>query len=220
VRRLASEGTRLRLPWARRVAWLDAHPRQVLALLETLKDDPATVVRRSVANSLNDLGKVHPGLLVATCRRWLRGATAERRALVEHALRGAVKRGDKDALALLGYGGEAAVALEAVRFAPPRVPIGERVAITFELVSRARRTQDLLVDVAVHFVKASGKPSRKVFKLDRVTLPPNGRAAFRSSVSLAVHTTRKPHPGTHRVDVLVNGRAFSAGRFDVIPVPW
>ena len=217
VRRLASEGTRLRLPWARRVAWLDAHPRRVLELLETLKDDPATVVRRSVANNLNDLGKVHPELLVATCRRWLRGATPERRALVEHALRGAVKRGDQDALALLGYGSEAAVALEDVRFAPPRVAIGERVTMTFALRSRARRPQDLLVDVAVHFVKASGKPSPKVFKLDRVTLPPNGRAALRSSVSLAVHTTRKPHPGTHRVDVLVNGRALPAGSFEVTP---
>jgi len=215
VRRLVSEGTRLRLPWARRVAWLDAHPRRVLALLETLKDDPATVVRRSVANSLNDLGKVHPVLLVATCRRWLRRASPERRALVEHALRGAVKRGDREALALLGYGGEAAVAVEEVRFAPPRVAIGGRVAMTFALRSRARRAQDLLVDVAVHFVKASGKPSAKVFKLDRVTLAPGARAGFRTSVSLAVHTTRKPRPGTHRVDVLVNGRAFPAGSFEV-----
>lgn len=217
VRRLASEGTRLRLPWARRVPWLDAHPRRVLELLERLKDDPATVVRRSVANNLNDLGKVHPGLLVATCRRWLRGATPERHALVEHALRGAVKRGDRDALALLGYGGEAAVAVEEALFVPPRVAIGERVTLTFALRSRARRGQELLVDVAVHFVKAGGKASPKVFKLDRVTLPPNGRAAFRSSISLAVHTTRKPHPGTHRVDVLVNGRAFPAGSFEVTP---
>lgn len=30
VRRLVSEGTRLRLPWASRVAWLDANPERVL----------------------------------------------------------------------------------------------------------------------------------------------------------------------------------------------
>ena len=40
VRRLVSEGTRLRLPWASRVAWLDANPERVLELLERLKDDP------------------------------------------------------------------------------------------------------------------------------------------------------------------------------------
>ena len=75
VRRLASEGTRLRLPWAMRVRWLDEHPERVLALLEPLKDDPASMVRRSVANNLNDLGKVHPQLLVDTCARWLSGAS-------------------------------------------------------------------------------------------------------------------------------------------------
>ncbi len=63
---LVSEGTRLRLPWAPRVAWLDANPERVLALLELLKDDPSTMVRRSVANSLNDLGKVRPDLLNRT----------------------------------------------------------------------------------------------------------------------------------------------------------
>src|SRR4051812_17528660 len=62
VRRLVSEGTRLRLPWASRVAWLDAHPERVIELLELLKDDPTTLVRRSVANNLNDLGKVHRAL--------------------------------------------------------------------------------------------------------------------------------------------------------------
>ena len=68
VRRLVSKATRLRLPWAMRVPCLDGHPERVLELLELLKDDPATLVRRSVANNLNDLGKVHPALLVDTLR--------------------------------------------------------------------------------------------------------------------------------------------------------
>jgi 3-methyladenine DNA glycosylase AlkC len=38
VRRLVSEGTRLRLPWAMRVAWLDENPDRVLDLLARLKD--------------------------------------------------------------------------------------------------------------------------------------------------------------------------------------
>ncbi|HKO93692.1 MAG TPA: DNA alkylation repair protein, partial [Polyangiaceae bacterium] len=78
VRRLVSEGTRLRLPWAARVAWLDANPQRVIELLELLKDDPTTLVRRSVANNLNDLGKVHPELTVDVCRRWSSPAGPER----------------------------------------------------------------------------------------------------------------------------------------------
>ena len=215
VRRLVSEGTRLRLPWAARVAWLDANPQRVLDLLELLKDDPASVVRRSVANSLNDLGKAHPELLIGTCRVWLDGASEERRALVEHALRSAVKRGSNDALRLLGYGGKASVVIEDVRFEPRRVSIGGRVTISFVLRSRSRAPQNLLVDVAVHFVKATGKTSRKVFKLKRVTLPPRGRDAFSATVSLKVHTTRKPQPGVHAVEVIVNGTAHPIGSFRV-----
>jgi 3-methyladenine DNA glycosylase AlkC len=215
VRRLVSEGTRLRLPWAARVAWLDANPERVLELLELLKDDRTSLVRRSVANNLNDLGKVHPNLLMQTGAAWLEGASAERRALVEHALRSAVKRGEPAALTLLGYGMKASIAVESVRVAPRRVAIGGRVSIAFVLRSTSRSPQDVLVDVAVHFVKASGRPSPKVFKLKRAVLPPRGSLELGTNVSLAVHTTRKPQPGLHAVDVIVNGKATRIASFRV-----
>ena len=215
VRRLVSEGTRWRLPWAMRVAWLDQHPTRVLELLELLKDDPATLVRRSVANSLNDLGKVHPQLLARTCEAWLKDASAERRALVEHALRSAIKRGEPDALRMLGYGKKAAVAIEDVHFEPKRVAIGKRVAMRFVLRSTSSRAQELLVDVAVHFVRERGT-SAKVFKLKRVTLPARGSVELSTSFSLAIHTTRVPRAGRHAVDVIVNGASYPAGAFDVV----
>jgi 3-methyladenine DNA glycosylase AlkC len=215
VRRLVSECTRPRLPWAQRVAWLDTHPERVLALLERLKDDASPMVRRSVANNLNDFARLRPELVVRTCARWLRGATDERRALVEHALRGAVKRGHAGALRLLGFGAKPAVALEAVRFEPERVAIGGRVRVSFELRSRSREPQALLVDLAVHFVKANRASAPKVFKLKRIALEPRARCRLEAKVSLAVHTTRVPRPGAHAVDVLVNGRALRAGTFVV-----
>ena len=216
VRRLVSEGTRLRLPWAPRVAWLDQHADQVVALLELLKDDSSSMVRRSVANSLNDLARVRPDLTLRTARTWLRGASPERRALVEHALRGAVKRGDVRALRLLGYGQEPRVTVEKVVFEPPKVRIGGRVNMAFEVKSISTRPQHLLVDVAVRFVKARGKTSPKVFKLGRVVLGARERAKLKTTFSLAVHTTRVPRPGRHHVDVIVNGRNLTAGSFAVI----
>jgi 3-methyladenine DNA glycosylase AlkC len=216
VRRLVSEGTRLRLPWAPRVAWLDSNPERVLQLLELLKDDPTTLVRRSVANNLNDLGKLRPDLLVRTCAAWLKGASAERRALVEHALRSAVKRGETGALKLLGYGKQAAVSVEKVKFEPRRVTIGDRVRLSFVLRSESRASQEVLVDLAVHFVKAGGRTAPKVFKLKRIQLPPGGQVELQSRISLAVHTTRVPRPGRHAVDVLVNGQPKRVGSFDVI----
>ena len=216
VRRLVSEGTRLRLPWAQRVKWLDENPERVLELLELLKDDESSMVRRSVANNLNDLGKVRADLLARTCWSWLEGASDERRALVEHALRSAIKRGDSDALHLLGYGDKAAVSIEAVRFDPTRVAIGGRVTMTFTLRSRSAKPQDLLVDVAVHFVKAAGKTSPKVFKVKRIALAPRQSVELQAKFSLAIHTTRVPRPGKHAVDIIVNGKPHPAGSFHVI----
>jgi hypothetical protein len=87
----------------------------------------------------------------------------------------------------------------------------------FVLRSKSKVSQELLVDMAVHFVKAGGRAAKKVFKLERVTLPGGGRHALAARISLAVHTTRKPRPGRHAVDVVVNGRTLPAGSFEVLP---
>jgi 3-methyladenine DNA glycosylase AlkC len=97
VRRLVSEGTRPRLPWAPRLPQFQRDPGPVLALLERLKDDAVLYVRRSVANNLNDVGKDHPDLLLDTCARWIAGAGPARLALVRHALRYLDRRGDRRA---------------------------------------------------------------------------------------------------------------------------
>jgi 3-methyladenine DNA glycosylase AlkC len=165
VRRLVSEGTRPRLPWAPRLRAFQENPQPVLELLELLKDDPDLYVRRSVANNLNDIGKDHPKLLVATCKRWLVDASPERQWLVRHALRSAVKRGENGALEVLGYGKAAQVRVEHVTISPQGAKIGGSVTLSFDLVSTARKKQALLVDYRVHFVKADGSTNAKVFKL-------------------------------------------------------
>jgi hypothetical protein len=52
VRRLVSEGTPPRLPWAPMLTAFQTEPEPVIALLERLKDDPERYVQRSAANSL------------------------------------------------------------------------------------------------------------------------------------------------------------------------
>ena len=94
VRRLVSEGTRPRLPWASRLRDFQEDPSPVLELLEELKDDPQEYVRRSVANNLNDISKDHPDRVVAVARRWWVEGGPHRQKLVRHALRTLIKRGD------------------------------------------------------------------------------------------------------------------------------
>ena len=213
VRRLVSEGTRPRLPWAPRLRDFQRDPRPVLELLELLKDDAELYVRRSVANSLNDIGKDHPALLVETARRWLDGAGAERRWLVEHALRSAVKRGESGALGVLGFGGKPRITVRRAKIAPARPRKGASVTISFEVVNTLRRRQQVLVDFRIHFVKASGRSSPKTFKLRSLELGPGEAVRLAKKVSLVEMTTRKHHPGTHRVEALCNGQAFPLGAF-------
>lgn len=229
VRRLVSEGSRPRLPWAPRLRHFQKDPKPVLALLERLKDDPELYVRRSVANNLNDIAKDHPDVVVAVCRRWLTevrsgrasarpAARAEARALrrhwiVKHALRSLVKAGHPGALELMGAGAKPEVRLDDVRIAPKRVKKGGRVECTLSLVSTARAPQDLLIDYAVHYVKADGKTSPKVFKLKRLTLGRGEASPIRLAVKLADLTTRKHYPGVHHIELLVNGQRFPVGAF-------
>jgi len=215
VRRLASEGTRLRLPWAPRVAWLDANPGRVLSLLERLKSDPTTLVRRSVANNLNDLSRIDAARVVETCARWLKDGSPHTRALVNHALRSLVKKGDRDALTVLGTGETPRVEVTAVRLSAKRVRIGAELRFSFRLQSSAPREQNLTVDYVVHFVKADGKTRPKVFKLRRLALAARQSAEFAARLSLAPMTTRRHYAGTHRIEVVVNGVTFGLGTFEV-----
>jgi 3-methyladenine DNA glycosylase AlkC len=216
VRRLVSEGTRPRLPWAPRLRAFQNDPRPVLELLDLLRDDPELYVRRSVANNLNDIGKDNPAALIETCRRWAQDATAERRWLIRHALRSAVKRGEPAALEILGFGEATAASVRVIRVVPAVVPIGESVTLTVGLTNEGSSTERLLVDLRVHFVKANGRPSPKVFKLKELDLPPHASAELTKTISLAQHTTRTHYPGQHRVEVLVNGRAGAAQVFQVV----
>ena len=97
VRRLCSEGTRPRLPWAIRIPAFIKDPRPVLPILEALKDDSDLYVRRSVANHVGDIAKDHPRLAFELCEQWLDGATKERKWLLRHAVRHPAKKGVKAA---------------------------------------------------------------------------------------------------------------------------
>jgi 3-methyladenine DNA glycosylase AlkC len=215
VRRLVCEGTRPRLPWAPRLRAFQEDPRPVLELLELLKDDPQLYVRRSVANNLNDIGKDHPDVLVAVARRWLADADANRRWVVQHALRSAVKRGEAGALAVLGFGGAAKVTVGNAAITPKRARVGESVAIAFDVTNTRASAQRVLVDFRIHFVKASGRPSAKVFKMKSLELAPRETVRLAKKVSLAEMTTRRHYPGRHAVDVIVNGRAEPLGAFEL-----
>lgn len=214
VRRLVSEGTRPRLPWAPRLRAFQKDPRPVLELLDLLKDDPSLYVRRSVANNLNDIGKDHPELLVGVARRWLKGASAERRWIVRHALRSAIKRADAGALGVLGYGSKAQVAIRKVAIEPRRPKIGGSVVVGFTVVNTGRKPVRVMADLVVHFVKSRGTGA-KTFKLRALNLAPGAAETLSRKIALTQLTTRRHYAGKHRVEALLNGAVRKLGDFEL-----
>ena len=165
---------------------------------------------------MNDISKDHPELVVEVTRRWWLDASDDRRRLLRHALRTLVKAGNAEALAVLGYGAGSAIEVRAVTCTPDVIEIGEKVRIEVDLANPSDEDARAIVDLRMYFIKASGSISPKVFKGGELTVKAGGVATVRKSVSLAQHTTRKHYPGSHRVEVMLNGVAHPGGDFEVV----
>lgn len=214
VRRLPSEGTRPRLPWGMNVQRLLDDPHAGLALLQRLRHDPSETVRRSVANHLNDVAKVHPELVVETVGAWMDEPATDRR-MVAHALRTLVKRGEPGALGVLGFTTDPQVAVDRFSVSPAAVEMGAHITLDAALRSEAAVPQRLVVDFVVHHVNASGATSPKVFKWTTVDLGPGERRSLTKRRLIQQASTRTYRAGTHVVELQVGGRIVASTAFDV-----
>ncbi len=98
VRRLCSEGTRPRLPWATKIDSFVKDPSPTSMILNHLKNDPDLYVRRSVANHVGDIAKDHLEYALELCEEWLEEADVNLKWVIRHALRNPAKKGNVTAL--------------------------------------------------------------------------------------------------------------------------
>ncbi|MCB0534271.1 MAG: hypothetical protein KDD14_18860 [Saprospiraceae bacterium] len=215
VRRLASEGFRPRLPWGMGVPALKRDPAPVLPVLEKLKADPAETVRRSVANNLNDISKDHPELALELARRW-QGHNADTDWVVRHALRGLLKKGHPDALALFGFEqGLSGIVVENLQWRP-EVRIGETFDFSFLVKNTDKLARQIRLEYGIDYLTGTGKTSRKVFKIKELTLQGGAVDTIRRQQRFTDFATRKHYPGEHRLRILVNGVEVAIGVFAVL----
>lgn len=215
VRRLSSEGIRPRLPWGMGVPALKRDPSPILPVLENLKNDPAETVRRSVANNLNDIAKDHPDLVLGIAARWL-GHSAETDRIVRHACRGLLKKGNAVALAHFGFQQEVeGIEVDELKISKS-VRIGERLDFSFKVKNNGSNSVQIRLEYNIEYQTLSGKISSKVFKIKELELPSGQFTSIARSQRFQDFTTRKHYPGTHRLRILVNGKAFAEREFEVI----
>ncbi|WP_322964136.1 DNA alkylation repair protein [Sphingomonas fuzhouensis] len=218
VRRLASEGSRPRLPWATRVPGLKDDPTRAAPILDALKSDPSPYVRKSVANHLNDISKDRPDWLLDHVSAWPTG-DPHTAWIIRHGLRTLIKQGDPRALALVGARQDVAVRVDQFTVTPPIVHLGEPIAIMVALSSLAPVGQRLVVDYRVHYARGQGKTAAKVFKLKTFDLAASASAAFGIRQVIRDFSTRRHHPGRHAVELLVNGQTMAHAAFELVVPP-
>ena len=207
VRRLASEGTRPRLPWGVRLAVRDLQ--RHFDLLQRLIDDPSPYVRRSVANHLGDLAKEDRSAAVAAAAAWL--AEDPRRApVLRHGLRGPLKAGDPRALALFGHA-PVAVQVRAVQVGPAEVSIGEEVLL--EAILAVDAPALVRVDIVWEWPGARGGWSRRTFVGGSAALVPGAPWHLRWPLRLRPVTTRPLRPGPQRLLLRVQGEVRATVSF-------
>lgn len=215
VRRLASEGTRPRLPWAMRLPRLVSDPRPILPILMALLDDPEEYVRRSVANSLNDIAKDHPDLVAEFVAAHIGGATPERLRLLRHASRTLLKQGHPSALANFGFAPPSAVEAH-LSLATPIVRFGSDLRFGLAIRSSGGARQQIMIDYAVHHRKANGSSSPKVFKWTTTVLEPGATVEIERRHPMRPITTRRYYCGAHRVVIHINGEPAADAEFELV----
>jgi len=217
VRRLASEGTRAFLPWSTRVQGLLAQPRATLPIITALYRDPSEYVRRSVANHLNDLSRQNAGVVVETARAWLADPDENTARLAAHGLRTLVKRGDADALALLGFVPVDSIAVVGPTLDSASVPFGGSVRFGFGVTNTGSVPARLAIDYIVRHSRANGTQSSKTFKLTTATLAPGETLERSREHSFRAITTRRYYPGPHAIELQVNGVVAGRADFELLP---
>lgn len=205
VRRLASEGSRPRLPWGQRLVDFQRDPNLCLGILRLLRLDPELYVRKSVANHLNDFSKDHPDWLVKELAAWKREFPDNKDIawIIRHSCRSLIKAGHPGALALIGIK-SANIQKPSLKLDPATVKLGGTLKITF--TATGGKKEPWLIDYAIHHRKSNGELKPKVFKWTRKDTKAGEKISLQKSHRIVPISTRKYYSGKHEVEILVNGK--------------
>ncbi len=215
VRRLASEGSRARLPWSFKLDEVIKKPQLTLSILEKLNADNELYVRKSVANHLNDISKDNSEWMLQTLNTWDK-TNVNTFWIIKHASRTLIKKGNAKSLMLFDFEKNCKVMIENFKLNKSKLKLGESLHFWFDIISEKSKSQKLVIDFAIHYVKKSGELSPKVFKLKEIDLGNKGLTQISKKHRFQDFTTRKHYPGKHHIEILINGKSVYKKQFELI----
>ncbi len=213
VRRLASEGSRPRLPWSFNLDEVIKDPNSTLPILEILKEDKELYVKKSVANHLNDFSRIDAGWMLKVINSWDKKNT-DTAWIIKHASRTLIKNGDARSLAVFDYEKNPKIKVEKFNVNKLKIVLGENLQFGFYLRSEKTSSQKLVIDFAIYYQKKSGNLAPKVFKLKEIVLKPKQTVSITKSHRFMDFTTRKHYSGEHVIELMING--WSCGKIEFL----
>jgi 3-methyladenine DNA glycosylase AlkC len=214
VRRLASEGSRPRLPWAMAIPALKKDPASLLPILENLKQDASESVRRSVANNLNDIAKDHPDIMIQLAKQWS-GQSKETDAIIKHGSRTLLKQGHPQILKQYGLDGKH-IHISDLTTEQLKVAIGEHLTFNFTARNSSKKEQMVRLEYGVYYQKSKGHLARKVYKISERIYQPSEEINITRKQSFKLITTRKFHTGKHQLSIIANGEEKVVVDFELV----
>uniref|UniRef100_Q31EX6 DNA-3-methylpurine glycosylase n=1 Tax=Hydrogenovibrio crunogenus (strain DSM 25203 / XCL-2) TaxID=317025 RepID=Q31EX6_HYDCU len=215
VRRLASEGCRPRLPWAKALKKFQHDPHPILPILEALKQDDSRYVRKSVANNLNDISKDHPELVLQTAQKWI-GEHPHTDWILKHGCRTLLKQAHPETLALFGFAKPSHDELSLFNV-PAQVEIGASLKMIIALQTPQAKLGKLRVEVCLHYRRANGQLSYKRFKV--VEGYYGKEKKIEKYLSFQPLSTRRYYPGEHSLTLIINGQPMAEKSFELVGKP-
>ncbi len=214
VRRLASEGCRPRLPWAIALQTYKTNATLLLPILHALIDDPTEIVRRSVANNLNDIAKDNPNTVIDFARQY-KGKSIQFDRTIKHACRTLLKQACPEILTLFDYD-STDIELTEFNVLTDKVVMGSQAEFTFSLKNNSNKEKKIRLEYGLYFMKKNGQLAKKVFKISERFLAANESHKVERKQSFKPISTRVYYSGIHQVSIILNGKEFAAKDFELI----
>jgi hypothetical protein len=148
---------------------------------------------------------------------WQEAATDEVHWITSHALRTLVKKGNPQALELLGFPSDPAIAVHNLSVQPKAISMGGSLTLAFDIQSLASRPLNLMIDYVVYQMRSNGRHTPKVFKLTKRSISPGETLHIVRKISFRPITTRRYYEGLHFVEPKINGYLFGRAEFSLGP---
>ncbi len=210
IRRLVVESFRPRGVMLAHIVELKKDPSPLRTVLEPLLDDASDYVRKAVANSLNDISRDRPEVVLEWAAEWnTPDASPERRWILTRALRTLISEGEPNALRILGYAPPSSLEVTWRDTTPATVEINQLLPFEFDIQNRSESDAHV---VLLLIMDAPGKgTSRRAsrYHLWKGSIAPGGERRVAKRIHFVDKSTQRKEAGTYRLTVTVNGERLA-----------